>query len=140
MLGCDVVYRPDIEDSDLKLEALRDSRVLLTRDHEIADTCLPIHVVLVSDDHVEGQLRQIAREFELEREGGAFTRCVVCNELLVEVDRESVRERVPDYVFRTQTRFARCPECERIYWEATHVARAREWLDAALGGSGEEGE
>lgn len=133
MLGYDVVYRSDIEDSTLKLEALRGSRVLLTRDHEVAETCLPVQVVLVSDDHVEGQLRQVVRELGLKREGDTFTRCVVCNRSLVEVEREAVRERVPPYVFRTQTRFARCPGCGRIYWEATHVARAREWLDTALG-------
>lgn len=140
MLGYDVVYRPDIEDSELKLEALRASRVLLTRDREVAETCLPVRVVLVASDHVEDQLRQVVSELDLERDGLSFTRCLVCNEQLVEVDRESVRDSVPPYVFRTQRRFKRCPGCGRVYWEATHVARAREWLDEALDrDSGDEG-
>lgn len=133
MLGYDVVYRPYIEDSELKLEALRGSRVLLTRDHEVAETCLPVRVLLVSDDLVENQLRQVVKEVGLARDGRSFTRCLVCNDLLVDVERESVRDSVPTYVFRTQERFKRCPACGRVYWEATHVSRAREWLDEALG-------
>jgi len=135
-VGYDTAYAPDIADSDLKLAALRENRVLLTRDHEVAETSLPVRVILVESDHLEEQLVQVVDEMELEVGGGLFTRCLVCNVPVERVERESVRGRVPPYVFETQERFARCPSCDRVYWAATHVDRAREWLARVLGVAG----
>ena len=44
------------------------------------------------------------------------------------IDRESVRDRVPPYVFETQERFWTCPHCRHVYWPATHHARMRHEL------------
>jgi uncharacterized protein with PIN domain len=132
-LGYDTEYSPDITDADLKLAALRDGRVLLTRDLEIGETSLPVRVLLVESDRVEEQLVQVVDELGLEAGPGLFTRCLICNVTVVDVERASVRDRVPPYVFRTQERFVRCPSCGRVYWPATHVERAREWLDRVLG-------
>lgn len=133
MLGYDVAYRSDASDEAVKLLALRERRVVLTRDHEIAATGLPIRVVLVEGDRVTDQLRHVVRALELSAdESRLFTRCLLCNELVAEVPAEDVRGLVPPYVHRTQTRFVRCPSCGRIYWAATHVERARRWLRSAL--------
>jgi hypothetical protein len=138
MLGYDTHYDSGISDSDLKLLALREGRVVLTRDREIAETSLPLRVVLVESDHPEEQLRQIVDEFALDVEGALFTRCLVCNAPVEEASREEAEGRVPPYVFSTQERFARCPSCGRIYWAATHVEAAKRRLEEILEGEGEE--
>jgi uncharacterized protein with PIN domain len=139
MVGYDVLYRAGIDDSELKHVAMSEGRVLLTRDNEVAGTRLPIRIVLVASDHPEEQLRQVVTEMELEVGSDLFTRCLLCNAPVEPVPREDVREEVPPYVFETQKRFARCPSCRKIYWAATHVNRAREWLDSVLGANeGEE--
>jgi uncharacterized protein len=134
MLGYDVAYRSDASDDAVKLLALREGRVVLTRDREIAATGLPIRVVLVEGDRVPDQLRHVVRALGLSTDDGRlFTRCLLCNEPVAEVPAQDVGGRVPPYVHRTQTRFVRCPSCGRIYWAATHVERARKWLRSALG-------
>jgi uncharacterized protein with PIN domain len=142
ILGYDASYDPRIDDADLKLLALREGRIVLTRDREIADTNLPLRVHLIESDRPEEQLRQVVRELSLETEGALFTRCLVCNVPVEDVPRRQVEARVPPYVLSTQKRFARCPRCGRVYWAATHVDAARRWLDRALGrssgGSGED--
>jgi uncharacterized protein with PIN domain len=55
-------------------------------------------------------------------------RCSLCNEELQPVGKDQVRDRVPPYVFATQSSFACCPRCGRLYWPATHVERMREEL------------
>jgi len=135
LLGYDTAYSPDIEDSELKLRAMRDGRALLTRDHELKETSLPVRVLLVESDHLEEQLVQVVDEFGLRPGPALFTRCLICNVRVEDVQPDAVRDRVPPYVFRTQSRFARCPSCGRVYWAATHVERAREWLDRVLGSS-----
>lgn len=134
MLGYDVAYRSDASDDAVRLLALREGRVVLTRDREIAATGLPIRVVLVEGDRAADQLRRVVLALGLAvDEGRLFTRCLVCNEPVVQVSSGDVRGLVPPYVQRTQARFARCPSCGRVYWAATHVERAREWLRSVLG-------
>ncbi len=136
MLGYDVLYRADIDDAELKRIALRERRVALTRDHEIAESNLPIRIVLIASDHLEEQLLQTVEELDLEVEGELFTRCLVCNVPVEDVAAADVRDSVPPYVFETQEHFSRCPDCGRIYWAATHVENAREWLGRVLGKDG----
>jgi len=133
MLGYDVVYRPDIKDRDIRLVAVRDGRVILTRDREVAATSLPVDVVLVDCDDPREQLRRLVADRGLEIDEGLFTRCLICNCPVEGIDRGDVEGAVPPYVFATQDRFVRCPNCGRIYWPATHVARARAWLASVLG-------
>jgi len=136
MLGYDTHYDSDVSDSDLKLLAVREGRIVLTRDREIAETGLPLRVLLVESDHPDEQLRQVVGALSLDVRSSLFTRCLVCNTLVEDAPRDEVEGRVPPYVLSTQERFARCPGCGRIYWAATHVAAARRWLDGIFGGGG----
>jgi nucleoside-triphosphatase len=134
MLGYDVFYRAGIDDRELKGIALRERRVLLTRDHEVAETSLPVTVVFIESDDVSEQLSQVVERLGLDTDSGSFSRCTLCNQPLEPVEKASIRELVPPYVYSTQHRFARCPSCGRVYWEATHVRQARRWIREALGG------
>lgn len=133
MLGYDAAYRADIDDREVKMTALREGRTVLTRDRELADTTIAIEVLLVESDFIEEQLVQVVKTFGLLPPPGLFSRCLVCNVPLEGVSRGDVRDRVPPYVYETQERFVRCPECGRTYWPATHVERATEWLSGVLG-------
>lgn len=134
MLGYDTYYDSGIEDSELKLLAVREGRVILTRDREIAETNLPLRVILVESDHHDEQLRQVVAAFSLNTRAALFTRCLLCNTPVEDAPREEVEGRVPPYVLSTQERFVRCPSCGRIYWAATHVEAARRWLENTFGG------
>lgn len=134
IMGYDVLYDNTADDPELKRVAAADRRVLLTRDLEIAETRLPVRVVVVVDEDVRAQLRQVAGEFGLDVDRPLFTRCVLCNAPLEDVARSDVEGHVPPYVLETAERFARCPRCGKLYWPATHVSRAREWLREALSG------
>jgi nucleoside-triphosphatase len=141
MLGYDAAYRADIDDPEVKMVALREGRTVLTRDHELAATTIGIEVLLVESDLVEEQLVQVVEAFGLLPSPGLFSRCLVCNVPVDDVPRDDVRDRVPPYVYKTQERFVKCPECGRVYWPATHVERATEWLYGVLGpgSTGENG-
>ncbi|MBD3368445.1 MAG: hypothetical protein GF405_09795 [Candidatus Eisenbacteria bacterium] len=132
IMGYDVLYDNVASDPELKRVAAADDRILLTRDREIAETRLPVTVFLVEHDDVQSQIRQVARAFGLDAERDLFTRCIVCNAGLESVGREDVQGLVPSYVLETAGTFARCPDCGKIYWPATHVARARRWLRETL--------
>jgi len=126
ILGYDTAYFPDLDDNELVRLARAEGRILLTRDRELARR-RGLHSILIEDDQLEAQVRQVLRELGLSEER-PFSRCPVCNALLRRVEKESVRDKVPPYVFQTQEQFSLCPQCGRIYWKGTHWQRMREKL------------
>jgi hypothetical protein len=103
----------------------------LTRDRDLTKRRVIqsglVRAILIRDDEVTVQLRQVFSELGLELEE-ALTRCIECNAELEERVPAVVAERVPAYVRRTQTRYSQCPACGRVYWAGTHWQRMREVL------------
>jgi len=133
-LGYDAAYERRISDDDLIEKARAEGRILLTRDTRLVlRRSLPPHL-LVTSERPPAQIRQTIEAFSLAVDPGVFlTRCLVCNTATSEIPREEAREGVPPYVYETQSRFARCPKCRRVYWRATHVSGMLDWLDEASG-------
>jgi hypothetical protein len=131
VLGHDVAYGPHLGGRGLVACARREGRLLLTRDSRLTrDPNLPPHL-FVHSDHFREQLREVAARVPV---GGAglLGRCLDCNRPLDEVPRETVRDRVPPYVWDTKDRFLACRACDRLYWAATHREHMLREL-AALG-------
>lgn len=130
ILGYDVAYLPDADDNELVRVARAEGRVLLTRDTALARR-RGLKSLLVESGGLEKQVRQVLHQLGLPA-GQPFSRCPLCNTPLQEVDRETVKERVPPYVFQTQEAFSLCPRCDKVYWQGTHWDRMRERI-ASLG-------
>ncbi len=120
LLGYDTSYLPSADDHELARVARAEGRILLTRDVELTRRRGLRHV-LVESERVEEQLLQVFSALRLSARQ-AFSRCAECNVSLSPVSKESVRDSVPPYVWRTHERFLRCPFCSRVYWRGTHWA------------------
>lgn len=118
ILGYDTCFDPKLDDHQLVRLARAEDRVLLTRDRELAQRP-GLKSVFLDSERLEAQIGQVLTELCLNPDR-SFSRCPVCNEQLVELDRETARERVPAYVAQTQESFRACPACRRIYWRGTH--------------------
>lgn len=129
LLGYDVVYYPLVRDIELIERALKENRIILTRDTRLIKRKLIKDYLLIRSDRYLEQLTQVIVELKLEvNEGDFFTRCLICNRLIENAEKGEVKDRVPPYVYRTQDSFYHCPDCGRIYWPGTHSVRAREKL------------
>jgi uncharacterized protein len=126
ILGCDVLYGTNYSGRGLLQEARRGGRVVLTRDRRLVrDPQMPPYL-FIEDDRFRDQLRQVIEAFAIDPWARLLTRCVECNVELVDANPAEVDPvEVPVFVYRTQTRYRRCPRCRHLYWEATHVARVR---------------
>jgi uncharacterized protein with PIN domain len=118
ILGYDTHFDPNLDDHQLVRLARAESRILLTRDRQLSQR-RGMRVLFVTSEHLDAQLSQVLAELNLEPDR-SFSRCPVCNELLMEMDRATARSRVPAYVARTHQTFRSCPVCQRIYWRGTH--------------------
>lgn len=125
ILGCDVVYQPDIDDRQLVRIAREQGRVLLTRDTLLLRRRGLRDPVFISSDDVGQQILEI-RHLLISCGEVPLGRCAVCNGSLEDVPRkEEIRAMVPDFVYLHYSRFARCTGCGKVYWEGTHYGNIR---------------
>jgi uncharacterized protein with PIN domain len=124
MMGYDSVFFIGDDDSNMVRQALAEGRVILTRDTGIMKRRVisngRLKAVLIESEEPERQMRQLMTAIDLMENSHPFTLCLECNEPLAARSREEVAERVPPYVYRTQTQYMECPACRRIYWRGTH--------------------
>lgn len=119
-IGCDVEYERAIDDDALIDRALREDRVVLTRDTLLVRRRrLKGRSFFVESNAVANQLKSVVERFGLDS-AGFLTRCLRCNTRLERAGKEAVKERVPPYVCQTQDEFSVCPSCGRVYWAGTH--------------------
>lgn len=132
IIGQDATYGAHLSGQALVRHARTEGRTILTRDSRLPRRSPGVSVLLIESDHFREQLRQVITKFHLDPLANAFTRCARCNQPLLAVGKAAVADRVPPYVFATQTSFVQCPRCRRIYWPATHHEHVLKEI-AALG-------
>jgi len=114
LLGFDVLY-PDTSD-DKELLKFAGERIILTRDKDLGKKK---NVLLIKSVNVNEQLKQVVNELNL-KISRPLSRCSVCNQILAEVKKSSVKALVPERIYNNHDTFWRCPDCNRIYWKGSH--------------------
>jgi hypothetical protein len=134
LIGCDTEYEAHLPDPELAARALREARLLLTRDRGLVARFPPPASLLVESEDLPGQIRQVVEALQLDWRAVAFTRCLRCNDELLAARREdALAGGVPARVLEHCERFLRCSGCRRFYWEGSHVPRMRRLLERILG-------
>ncbi|UCE18270.1 MAG: Mut7-C RNAse domain-containing protein [Gemmatimonadota bacterium] len=128
ILGYDTLYPGQESDQRLARIAAEEGRILLTRDTELASR-KGFRKLLVDSDRLAEQLSQVIEAFHLKTNDRILSLCLLCNCPLREIQKDSVRDKVPPYVFQTQSRFFQCPECDKIFWPGTHLDHIRTELE-----------
>jgi uncharacterized protein with PIN domain len=125
LLGFDVLYDRTLDDNEIIRLSLEQNRVILTRDTELAGRPLATNRVFIRQDAVKDQLRQVLETFMIESVPGPLTRCSVCNDTLLPITKQDIKDIVPEYVYVNYSGFLRCVSCGRVYWEGSHVRNMR---------------
>ena len=136
MMGFDSLFFSGEDDSQMVRQALVEDRILLTRDTGIMKrrvvTSGRLKAVLMESEEPEQQMRQIVSAIDIKSQSQPFTICLECNQPLIERNPSEVKDRVPPYVYKTQTKYMECPECHRIYWRGTHWKAMLNKLDGIV--------
>ena len=129
ILGFDTEYFKQDNISSLIIEALRDERIILTRNHRLPQA-RGIKIVVIEAEKIKEQVVEILKVLKLKPSSEMmFSRCILCNEELADIDKDEVKDKVPGYVFQTQEDFITCPKCKRIYWQGTHWGNVQKILE-----------
>jgi uncharacterized protein with PIN domain len=118
--GFDVLYSNRFSDDELISISNGDGRILLSRDTRLLVRRPVRDFIFLESQDIQEQIRQTFEAIQVTALPSLLTRCLSCNEALVEASRESVRQRIPVYVYETQSKFKSCPECGKVFWAGTH--------------------
>lgn len=128
LLGFDTTYARDIPDCNVVRIAVRESRIIITRDLELSETPAVHAVYLTRKDPAE-QLEELAETLRLRIDGEAmFSRCSICNGMVDWVDKQQFADQLPDEVFETYDEMTRCEPCDKLYWKGGQYQRIHEQL------------
>lgn len=132
-LGFDTAFDDAIGDEDLVRRAVREGRVILTRDRRLVEEWRVEGCLLVESEGTEEQLREVVEAMGLDAPARLFGRCRVCNTPLEPATAEAVEGRVPSGVLDRHDRFLSCSGCGRAYWEGSHAERMRRVVARVFG-------
>jgi hypothetical protein len=111
--------------------ARRDGRTVLTLSARRPPRFAEVAALRVPRADPAAALRDLAASHE--PAGPPFSRCPRCNVALQRRTAFEAAGEVPGRVLRSFASLTYCPHCGKWYWEGSHVARLRKWLEEALG-------
>ncbi len=123
LLGFDTIWERDLADEAIIEIALRDHRIILTRDKGILKNGRVSHGYWLRATDPSEQLAEVIRALDLARSIEPYTRCMECNGVLEVIGRRQAARSVPLQVFLVYRRFKRCTSCGRTYWRGSHLKR-----------------
>lgn len=134
MLGFDVHLDEALDDPQIAELGARQRRIVLTRDRELLKHRIITHGCFVHEEKPRRQLTEIVTRLDLLSAMRPFTRCMLCNAELADVDKDDVADRLPVGTALYYDRFCRCPGCEKIYWPGSHHQRMCALIDMLRAG------
>jgi uncharacterized protein len=123
MLGHDVVYSVELNDSELLELAKKDGRVLLTRDLELYKRAIGrgLDAYYVEGTVESERLAEVAKRYSLTLEVDMEkSHCPVCNTKLNATPKEQLSGELKKNTYTYYDKFWKCPNCGQVYWQGAH--------------------
>ncbi|HLP14683.1 MAG TPA: Mut7-C RNAse domain-containing protein, partial [Bacteroidota bacterium] len=134
MMGLDAMYETGYADDELVSISVHEARALLSKDRRLLEHPTLTRAYFVKATDPKEQLVEVIARFQLSGAIRPFTRCLLCNRLLVSVSKADVRTEagVPERVQEEFEEFFRCPSCQRLYWKGSHYKRMQLFIADTL--------
>ncbi len=121
MLGFDTVFNIGTSDRELLKISKEEKRTLLTRDTQLLKV-RGVNGLFIKSTNFKEQLKQVIKDLKLKiKKDKIYSRCAECNAPIKEIEKDKIKDKVPEYTFKTHEEFYICPGCKRIYWKGTHI-------------------
>lgn len=134
ILGQDVEYSNNLDDTRLITISKKERRILLTRDLELYKQAMAkgADTFYLRGQTGEEKLAEVARRFSMKLNVNMrISRCPKCNTRVKPILKEDVAGKVKRNTFDCYEEFWNCPECGQVYWQGAHWAGIEERLEKA---------
>ena len=132
MLGFDTVYENNLRDERLAEIALRENRILLTRDTTLLRRKIVMHGYLPHSQVPEEQAQEVIELYDISSQAKPLSRCLPCNGMLAPIDKEKIIDRLEPLTRKHYDSFHICTDCSRIYWPGSHQQKLMAAIDRIL--------
>jgi hypothetical protein len=142
LLGIDAFLGASLDDLGIVTEAARTGRIVLTRDVGLLKNGSVARGYWIRSRDPREQAREVVSRYGLTAFARPFSRCLVCNGIVMSVPKEEVAGNLPPGAARSYEEFHRCPCCRRVYWKGSHYERMEKmvgrFLNRSVEGNPEE--
>ena len=128
LAGFDSVYRNDFQDEELAKISHEQNRMLLTRDRMLLNRSIVSYGYYIRSTNPAEQFKEVVERFGLWHRMKPFQRCPACNGILISVNKDSIRNRLPGNTARYYNDFQECPDCRKVYWKGSHYRKVNAWI------------
>jgi len=127
--GFDTAYRNDYQDREIVDQAVKEKRIILSRDLGLLMRKRVRWAKFIWNDNPKKQLQEVFKRFALTQYyQGEESRCVNCNSSLLDIDKEEIIERLEPKTKKYFDEFKYCPKCDKIYWRGSHFKKTENML------------
>ena len=135
MLGYDTIYYRGKDAHQMIQWARKEGRVILTRSRKLIPMRPEDRIIGVMEDAPLLQLMELIQKGCVSLTAEIyFSRCLVCNALIVQIPRGEAEGKVPDFIWYQQKTFYKCPQCKKIYWQGTHQENMQKRIERLFRG------
>ncbi len=123
LLGFDTLFDPLFTSHEIVNISLKQNRIILTRDRALLKLKSVTHGYWVRSTIPDEQIKETIKRFDLLSLINPFTRCIVCNNKIVSVEKEKIEDILQKKTKQYYDSFWQCTGCKRIYWKGSHYQR-----------------
>ncbi len=128
LLGFDVLYNNSYQPAEMIDISVKQNRTLLSKNALLQKQYPQLSLCVIKHSDSLEQLQQVIKQFELFNQFQPFTRCLVCNGMLVSVLKEDIILFLPKNTATYYDEFWQCTQCSHVYWKGAHYNRMIKWL------------
>jgi uncharacterized protein with PIN domain len=134
ILGNDVIYSVESDDSELLELAKKDERVLLTKDLELYKRAISrgLDYYYVDGKTELDRIAEVAKRYSLPLVIDMDkSHCPICNTKLAVASKEQLQSELEKNTFTYYSKFWKCSNCGQIYWQGAHWTQINNTLNQA---------
>lgn len=131
--GYDTLYFSNIEDKEILSVLEHENRILITKDEQLHRKASKqnAQTILLLNNNEKEHLIQIKKQLGLNNFSIVpnRARCTLCNSNLNEADISQIQSKILEKVLVSTNNFWKCNNCNKIYWEGTHIIKLGKLVD-----------
>ena len=133
MCGYDSVYNSEISDEMILEIAQKQNRMIITKDFRLSEIAQKNqqHVILLTGDDEASHLSHIMTSCSMDKLVATVkhARCTICNKTLHKIQKDNFLEIIPGNTAKFCSEFYRCNQCNKIFWDGTHITNLQNYLN-----------
>lgn len=132
VLGFDTYFDPALSTRAIIELSLRENRIIITKSRKLLKFKNVTYGLLLRPGTSEEQIRNILFHLGIKNSVKPFSRCLLCNGILISVPKNRIEDRIPPKTRSFCNEYSHCESCDKIYWQGTHVFEMKKVINRLL--------